>query len=323
MGKPKVALYWNASCGGCEEAWVDLAEDILKVAKAVDIVLWPVAMDFKRKDVEALKDGEIVATFLNGGVRTSEQEDWAKLLRRKSRLVVAFGSCAHLGGAPGLANLHDRTSIFDAAYGYLPTVDNPAGVRPQHQDARRRASSSSRRSTTPCSRSTRSLTWTTTFPAARLRRTSSWRPSTALLAGKLPAKGIGARAGEVALRHVQAQRDEAGQDQARGDQASAPDVHGSGEVLPRRGRHLHGARDARRVRRALHQREHAVPGVLRAHGRGAGTRARSSSPRSPRSSTSTIRRRWRRLSDSIPDPIGVAYMYGLPASILTRRKMRK
>jgi len=38
VAKPKVALYWNASCGGCEEAWVDLAEDILKVVEAVDIV---------------------------------------------------------------------------------------------------------------------------------------------------------------------------------------------------------------------------------------------------------------------------------------------
>ena len=43
MAKPKVALYWNASCGGCEEAWIDLNEDILKVVEAVDIVLWPCA----------------------------------------------------------------------------------------------------------------------------------------------------------------------------------------------------------------------------------------------------------------------------------------
>jgi len=59
MPKPKVAFYWCASCGGCEETVVDLNEDILKVADAVDIVLWPVALDFKRKDVEALDDGEI------------------------------------------------------------------------------------------------------------------------------------------------------------------------------------------------------------------------------------------------------------------------
>ena len=56
MPKPKVAFYWCASCGGCEETVVDLAEDILGVVEKVDIVLWPVAMDFKYKDVEALPD---------------------------------------------------------------------------------------------------------------------------------------------------------------------------------------------------------------------------------------------------------------------------
>ena len=52
MAKPKVAFYWCASCGGCEETVVDLNEDILKVVDAVDIILWPVALDFKKKDIE-------------------------------------------------------------------------------------------------------------------------------------------------------------------------------------------------------------------------------------------------------------------------------
>lgn len=131
MAKPKVAFYWNCSCGGCEEAVVDLAEDILKVVDAVEFVLWPVAMDFKREDVEALEDGEVAVAFLNGGIRTSEQEDWARLLRRKAGVVVAFGSCAHLGGVPGLANFTNREGVFEASYGYLPTVENPKGTRPQ------------------------------------------------------------------------------------------------------------------------------------------------------------------------------------------------
>ena len=53
MSKPKVAFYWNSSCGGCEEAVVDLAEGVLPVVVAVDIIFWPVALDFKKSDVEA------------------------------------------------------------------------------------------------------------------------------------------------------------------------------------------------------------------------------------------------------------------------------
>jgi F420-non-reducing hydrogenase small subunit len=59
MSKPKVAFYWCASCGGCEETVVDLAEDIIAVVTAIDFVFFPCAMDFKREDVEAMKDGEI------------------------------------------------------------------------------------------------------------------------------------------------------------------------------------------------------------------------------------------------------------------------
>jgi F420-non-reducing hydrogenase small subunit len=122
-GKPKVAFYWCASCGGCEEAVVDLAEGILDVAAAVDIVMWPVAMDFKRKDVEAMPDQSIAATFLNGAIRTTEQEEMAHLLRRKSQCMIAFGACAQLGGIPGLANLWDRKRILERVY--------PDGVTPQ------------------------------------------------------------------------------------------------------------------------------------------------------------------------------------------------
>ncbi|HVU33494.1 MAG TPA: oxidoreductase [Opitutaceae bacterium] len=128
--KPKVAFYWCASCGGCEEAVVDLAEGILGVLDAVEIVFWPVALDFKKHDVEALADGELAATFLNGAIRTSEQEEMARLLRRKSRHLIAYGACAQLGGIPGLANQFDRERLLRYVYEEAPTVANPERTRP-------------------------------------------------------------------------------------------------------------------------------------------------------------------------------------------------
>lgn len=126
--KPKVAFYWCASCGGCEEAVVDLDEALLDVAAAVDIVFWPVALDFKEKDVEAMPDGEILASFINGAVRSTHQREMAELLRRKSKVVVAFGSCAQLGGIPGLANLSNSKQIFQEVY-----KDGPAPAA-RHQE---------------------------------------------------------------------------------------------------------------------------------------------------------------------------------------------
>lgn len=66
MSKGKLALYWAASCGGCEIAVLELREKILKVAEAFDIVFWPVAVDFKYKDVEAMADKEIDLCLFNG-----------------------------------------------------------------------------------------------------------------------------------------------------------------------------------------------------------------------------------------------------------------
>lgn len=129
--KPKVAIYWMTACGGCDEAIVDLDEALLTVADAVDIVLWPIALDFKYESIRKMKKGEIALSILNGSVRNSEQEEMAKLLREKSQLILAFGSCACFGGTAGLANFRSKEDIFNWVYRDAPTVVNPNNIRPQ------------------------------------------------------------------------------------------------------------------------------------------------------------------------------------------------
>jgi F420-non-reducing hydrogenase small subunit len=123
-------MYWAASCGGCEIAVLNIHEKILEVDENFEVVFWPVAMDAKVKDVEAMADGEILLTLFNGGIRTKENEEMAHLMRRKSQILVAFGSCASEGCIPGLANLSSPQQIFDTAYG-TDTTENPLGLRPQ------------------------------------------------------------------------------------------------------------------------------------------------------------------------------------------------
>ena len=129
--KLQFAFYWAASCGGCEIAVLDIDEKILDVVAAADILFWPVAMDFKYKDVEAMKDNHIDVCFFNGAIRTSEQEHMANLLRKKSKVLVAFGSCAVNGGIPGLANIANREEVFNVAYLNNPSTDNPKKVTPK------------------------------------------------------------------------------------------------------------------------------------------------------------------------------------------------
>ncbi len=129
--KLKLAFYWAASCGGCEIAVLDINEKILDVVNMADIVFWPVALDVKYKDVEAMPDKYIDVCFFNGSVRSEEQEHMAKLLRRKAKTLVAFGSCAQEGCIPGLANLHDRKEIFEKVYLQSKSISNPTGTVPQ------------------------------------------------------------------------------------------------------------------------------------------------------------------------------------------------
>ena len=128
--KPKFAMYWAASCGGCEIAVLNIHEKILDVDANFEVVFWPVAMDAKYKDVEAMEDGSILLTLFNGGIRNDENEHIAKLLRRKSKLLVAFGSCANEGCIPGLANLSPVEDIVNTAFHTIST-DNPNGIHPQ------------------------------------------------------------------------------------------------------------------------------------------------------------------------------------------------
>ena len=130
MSKPTLALYWAASCGGCEIAVLDVEEKILDVAAFFDIVFWPCAMDFKYKDVEAMPDGSIDLCLFNGAIRTSENELLAHLLRKKAKVLVAFGSCAMEGCIPGLANLTTKQAIFEWAYKESPSTVNTNGAAP-------------------------------------------------------------------------------------------------------------------------------------------------------------------------------------------------
>lgn len=135
MAKPKFAVYWGASCGGCEIAFLDIREKILDFDAAADLIFCPCIMDTKYKDIEALPEGGIDVTLFNGGIRNEENLHIARLLREKSKALVAFGSCAVEGCVPGLANLTTREEILDYVYRRSPSVEPGNVVVPQTETA--------------------------------------------------------------------------------------------------------------------------------------------------------------------------------------------
>lgn len=130
MAKPKIGFYWLASCGGCEESQVDIADKILDVVQAVDIAIWPVALDFKDDDLEKMEDKSILASFINGGIIHSEHRKMAELLRRKSQYVFAYGACSYMGGVPGMENGSTKEKLIKTVYKDTPGTVNPEGTVP-------------------------------------------------------------------------------------------------------------------------------------------------------------------------------------------------
>jgi len=131
MEKLKLAGYWASSCGGCEIATLEIGDKILQLAQAADVVFWPAIVDFKYHDVEQMPDGGIDVCLFNGAIQNSEHEHIAKLLRAKSKIMVAYGSCSYEGCIPGLANLTNREGVFHRAYIETPSTDNPNNILPQ------------------------------------------------------------------------------------------------------------------------------------------------------------------------------------------------
>jgi len=129
--KIKMAVYWGSACGGCCVSVLDVHEALFDVVAEADLVFWPIALDTKYEDVENMPDKHIDLTLYNGAIRNSENEHIAKLLREKSKILVAYGSCAHLGGIPGLANFSTKEELFQRVYEDTESTINPEKLRPQ------------------------------------------------------------------------------------------------------------------------------------------------------------------------------------------------
>jgi F420-non-reducing hydrogenase small subunit len=124
-------MYWSASCGGCEISVLNIHEHILTVDEVFDIAFFPCIADFKVHHVESYPDDYIDVCLWNGAIRNSEGEEMAHLLRKKSKIMVAYGSCAYEGCIPALSNLTSKEATFNTVYFDNPSIENPDKILPQ------------------------------------------------------------------------------------------------------------------------------------------------------------------------------------------------
>lgn len=116
----RLAEEWFAICGGCEVTILDIGEPLLDVLQQVQIVHMPVLMDHKlygqTGEGTEMQIPEAEIGIISGGIRSEEHKKLAQEMRKKSKTLIALGSCACFGGVPALANQYQTEELLEKVY---------------------------------------------------------------------------------------------------------------------------------------------------------------------------------------------------------------
>lgn len=134
MSRARLATVWLAGCSGCHMSFLDLDEELFRLAEAADLVYSPIA------DVKHFPD-DVDLVLVEGAVANADNLELLLEVRAKSKVLVAFGDCAAHGNVTALRNpLGDPAAMVADAYasaaerlhGRLPGVDLPIVACAEH-----------------------------------------------------------------------------------------------------------------------------------------------------------------------------------------------
>jgi coenzyme F420-reducing hydrogenase gamma subunit len=108
-GKPKIAFFDFTSCEGCQLTVVDSLQDHPELLQVVEIVQFREAMTEKGEDYQI--------AFIEGSCTRESDETRLKQIREQAAVVIALGTCAHLGGVNTLKALHPLEEVRRYVYG--------------------------------------------------------------------------------------------------------------------------------------------------------------------------------------------------------------
>lgn len=116
--KKVISIISLTCCEGCQFAILDLGPRLVELLKNFDLREFHLVMDDKSP-----KPLDII--IVEGTPIT--KENFAKLqeARNKAKILVALGSCAHLGGIQQIKNYGDKVKHLNYVYKYPKGVDNP------------------------------------------------------------------------------------------------------------------------------------------------------------------------------------------------------
>ncbi|MEX1248394.1 MAG: hypothetical protein WEA61_07915 [Anaerolineales bacterium] len=122
--KPKVAVYKFSSCDGCQLQLLNLEDELIELAGAIDIAFFLEA----RRQVEP---GPYAVGIVEGSVTTPEEAERIQYIRRDCKFLLTIGTCATAGGVQALRNFADVQEYARAVYPhpeYLNTLATSTAI---------------------------------------------------------------------------------------------------------------------------------------------------------------------------------------------------
>lgn len=117
--KPRVAIVSLTSCEGCQFALLDLGEKFLDFVGQIEMV------DFRLIEDEEDTGGQLDLVLVEGNPVTEANLKTLESLRKRSKLLVALGNCAAMGGIPEIKNYQEGVNTIKHVYKYIQGVNNP------------------------------------------------------------------------------------------------------------------------------------------------------------------------------------------------------
>lgn len=109
--KPTVAVYKFSSCDGCQLQLLNMEDDLLDLANAIDIAYFLEA-------TRAEKPGPYDIAIVEGSITTPHEIERIKEVRANAKIVIALGTCATAGGIQSLRNFANADEYARTVYGH-------------------------------------------------------------------------------------------------------------------------------------------------------------------------------------------------------------
>ncbi|MDA8237654.1 MAG: NADP oxidoreductase [Chloroflexi bacterium] len=109
MSRPRIATVWLDGCSGCHMSFLDLDERLLDIFERADLVYSPIV------DVKEFPE-DVDVCLVEGAVSSEEDLHRIRMVRERSKTIVAFGDCAVTSNVPGMRNPIGVPPLLDRAY---------------------------------------------------------------------------------------------------------------------------------------------------------------------------------------------------------------